>query len=84
LPLIWEPIAAADGTFELQALRNDSDHYFRTLRIWERNLSACYDEAAALVGEDMVKQFQQYLRASAAGFRLDKTCLLRMSFRKLS
>lgn len=84
LPLIWEPIAAADGLFELLALRNDSDHYFRTLRIWERNLVGCYDEAVALIGEIAVKNFRQYLRLSAAGFKLGKTNLLRMSFRKIS
>ena len=38
LPLIWEPIAAAEGRFELVSLRNDGEHYYRTLRLWERNL----------------------------------------------
>ncbi|MDH8239050.1 hypothetical protein QIG13_27900, partial [Klebsiella pneumoniae] len=29
LPLEWEPIAAAEGTFSLIAARNDADHYYR-------------------------------------------------------
>ena len=58
LPLIWEPIAAAEGMFELLALRNDSDHYYRTLRIWDDNLAACHDQAVALVGEPTVKDFR--------------------------
>jgi cyclopropane-fatty-acyl-phospholipid synthase len=82
LPLIWEPIAAAEGMFELLALRNDSDHYYRTLRIWDDNLAACHGQAVALVGEPIVKDFRQYLRISASGFKRGHICLLRMSFRK--
>jgi cyclopropane-fatty-acyl-phospholipid synthase len=82
LPLIWEPIAAAEEKFELLALRNDSDHYYRTLRIWDDNLAACHDQACALVGEATVKDFRQYLRISASGFKRGHICLLRMSFLK--
>ena len=82
LPLIWEPIAAAEGMFELLALRNDSDHYYRTLRIWDDSLAACHDQAVALVGEPTVKDFRAYLRISASGFKRGHICLLRMSFRK--
>jgi cyclopropane-fatty-acyl-phospholipid synthase len=83
LPLIWEPIAAADGMFELLALRNDADHYYRTLRAWEANLAAHNAEATALVGEAIVKDFRRYLRVSAFGFNHGYICLLRMSFQKL-
>jgi cyclopropane-fatty-acyl-phospholipid synthase len=82
LPLIWEPIAAAEEKFELLALRNDSDHYYRTLRQWDRNLAACRGEAVTLVGEETVRDFQQYLRISAFGFKRGHICLLRMSFVK--
>jgi len=84
LPLIWEPIAAAEEKFELTALRNDGEHYYRTLRIWERNLAARRQQAVALVGEVMVADFQRYLRLSAAGFGTRLVCLLRMSFLKRS
>jgi cyclopropane-fatty-acyl-phospholipid synthase len=82
LPLIWEPIAAAEGRFELVQLRNDREDYFRTLRLWERNLAACRREAAALVGEEALADFSRYLRESAAAFKLGLVCLLRMSFVK--
>ena len=82
IPLIWEPIAAAEGKFELLALRNDADHYYRTLRQWEENLTACRDQAVALVGEEKVRDFQQYLRISAFAFKRGHICLLRMSFVK--
>ena len=82
LPLIHEPIAAADPDFELIALRNDREHYARTLVAWERALVARREEAVALVGEDAVTEFVRYLRVCAMAFKLDTICLLRMSFVK--
>jgi len=82
LPLIHEPIEAADGAFELVALRNDREHYARTLVAWERNLVARREEAVAIVGEDAVVEFLRYLRVCAMAFKLDAICLLRMSFVK--
>jgi cyclopropane fatty-acyl-phospholipid synthase-like methyltransferase len=80
LPCIWEPIAAAGGPFELVVLRNDGDHYFLTLRQWERNLVARRAEASALVGEEAFENVRQYLRISAAAYRYRRLSLLRMSF----
>ena len=82
LPLEWEPIAAAEGTFSLTAARNDADHYYRTLMMWEQNLLANYDEAVALVGEARAAEFQRYLKLSATGFRMGMVSLMRYSFRK--
>lgn len=82
LPLIHEPIAAADPDFELVALRNDREHYARTLVAWERALAARRDEAVAIVGEEAVTEFVRYLRVCAMAFKLDAICLLRMSFVK--
>lgn len=82
LPLVHEPVEAADGAFALVALRNDREHYARTLVAWERNLVARRDEAAALVGEEAVTEFVRYLRVCAMAFKLDTICLLRMSFVK--
>jgi cyclopropane-fatty-acyl-phospholipid synthase len=82
LPLFWEPIAAAEGRFEIVRLRNDSEDYYRTLRIWEQNLMNRRTEALALIGEAAFDEFRQYLRLSAAAFRTGATGLLRMSFKK--
>src|SRR5260221_14486557 len=60
LPLIWEPIAAAEGKFVLTTLRNNRDHYYRTLRVWEQNLLAHYAEAIELVGESTVADFRRW------------------------
>ena len=80
LPLIAEPLIAAENAFEVVALRNDREHYDRTLRMWERTLAACEAEATALVGADAVAHFHRYLKISAMGFRTGAICLLRMSF----
>ena len=82
LPLEWEPIAAAEGTFSLIAARNDADHYYRTLVLWEQNLLANYDKAVALVGQARTDEFRRYLRMSAGGFRAGMVSLMRYSFRK--
>lgn len=82
LPLEWEPIAAAEGSFSLIAARNDADHYYRTLRMWEQNLLAHYDKAVALVGNARTDEFRRYLRLSATGFRMGMVSLMRMSFLK--
>lgn len=82
LPLEWEPIAAAEGTFSLIAARNDADHYYRTLVLWEQNLLGNYDKAVALVGKERTDDFRRYLRMSAAGFRAGMVSLMRYSFRK--
>src|SRR3977135_1483752 len=68
LPLIWEPIAAAEGKFVLTTLRNNRDHYYRKLRLWEPNLLARCARATQLVGESPVADFRRYLRLSATGF----------------
>lgn len=82
LPLEWEPIAAAEGTFSLIAARNDADDYYRTLVLWEQNLLNNYDKAVALVGKERTDDFRRYLRMSAAGFRAGMVSLMRYSFRK--
>lgn len=82
LPLEWEPIAAAEGTFSLIAARNDADHYYRTLVLWEQNLLANYDKAVALVGKARTDEFRRYLRMSSVGFRAGMVSLMRYSFRK--
>ncbi|WP_425990330.1 class I SAM-dependent methyltransferase [Afipia sp. DC4300-2b1] len=82
LPLEWEPIAAAEGTFSLIAARNDADHYYRTLVMWEQNLLANYDKAVELVGKSNTDEFRRYLRMSAGGFRAGMVSLMRYSFRK--
>ena len=67
---------------EMQYLYNDGDHYYQTLRQWERNLAARRKEAVALVGEPTFENVRHYLRVSAGAFKFRLICLLRMSFAK--
>lgn len=80
LPFMWEPIAAAEDLFELVALRNDREHYQRTLRLWYLALVAHHDDAVRLVGEAAVAHHYRYLKISAMAFKLGAIGLLRMSF----
>lgn len=64
LPLMWEPIAAAETHFRLIAARNDPEHYYRTLQLWKRNLAKRHHDAANLVGDDAVAEFRRYLQVS--------------------
>jgi cyclopropane-fatty-acyl-phospholipid synthase len=79
-PRIWEPLAAAEDAFELVALRNDRDHYERTLRLWLKALAARHEEAVAVAGEEAVARFNRYMKVAAMAFRIGYICLLRMSF----
>jgi cyclopropane-fatty-acyl-phospholipid synthase len=82
LPYMQEVFTAAEGHFEVLALRNDREHYYRTLRQWEANLMANRKEAIALVGEEAVDNVRHYLRLSAGAFKIHQISLLRMSFQR--
>lgn len=82
LPRLWEPLAAAEHAFELMALRNDREHYQRTLRLWYLALKERRNDAVALAGEETVAHFERYLKMSAMGFKAGAIGLLRMSFVK--
>jgi cyclopropane-fatty-acyl-phospholipid synthase len=83
LPLTWEPIAAAEGRFELTGLRNDRDDYYQTLQLWEQNLLKQRAQTVSLVAEATAAEFHGYLRLFAMGFRMGMVSLLRMSFLKI-
>jgi cyclopropane-fatty-acyl-phospholipid synthase len=83
LPRIDEIVRAIHRLFEIVELRNDRDHYARTLRIWLANLRQYRREAAAIVGDETVAAYDQYLGLSAAGFRFGTTNLARFKMRRL-
>jgi len=83
LPYPWEVLEAADGYFEVRALRNDRTHYAQTCREWYRNLKANHDRAVALVGEEKVAEYERYLKISVASFATHALGLLRVSFDRL-
>ena len=80
LPLVWEPVRAAEGRFRLVALHDHGWHYEQTLRVWEKALDANQEAALDLVGAPALQMFRRYLRLSRLGFRHGIVGLLRMSF----
>ncbi|MEZ4358933.1 MAG: cyclopropane-fatty-acyl-phospholipid synthase family protein [Kofleriaceae bacterium] len=79
LPRPHEVLAAADRRFHLVELRNDAADYARTLLDWRTRLWARRREAAALVGEDVVRHFLKYLALSQVSFHTRTTGLLRLT-----
>jgi cyclopropane-fatty-acyl-phospholipid synthase len=78
LPLPHEILEASEGLFEIGELRNDREHYVRTLRAWHRALRARRAEATAVVGAETVLFYIRYLAVSAAMFEAKNTILLRL------
>ena len=79
LPQPHELVEAASGLFEITLLRNDRVQYARTCDLWYRNLRRRRAEAAAIVGEEKVRQYEAYLRLSAFGFHTGRVGLLRLA-----
>jgi cyclopropane-fatty-acyl-phospholipid synthase len=82
LPTLADIVAASDGLFELISLRNDRLDYYRTCRVWYKRLSACREEAVALVGEATVERYLRYLKVSTFGFGEGYIGLLRMTLQR--
>jgi cyclopropane-fatty-acyl-phospholipid synthase len=83
LPWLSEILEASERRFELEALRNDSEHYRRTTQVWRERLLARRDRAVELVGEDTVAEYERYLFASARSFANRHLGLARMVFERV-
>lgn len=73
--------AASDGLFDLVALRNDFDHYSRTLEVWLDNLRADRDRAAELVGARKAADFERCMALAVQAFADGWFYLHRLTFR---
>ncbi len=83
LPRLSELIEAADGLFEVVSLRNDRQHYVLTLKSWLSRLKRERPRARALVGDDIVKRFEDYLRLSWHMFASGACDLHRVVLRRI-
>jgi cyclopropane-fatty-acyl-phospholipid synthase len=83
LPRPSELFRTSEDLFEVSELRNDREHYIRTLKAWHRNLRAKRAEAVAEVGHDKVEFFKRYLGASAMMFAARNTLLLRLKLTRV-
>lgn len=82
LPRLPEILAAIEGLFELERLRNDRVDYARTCEIWAANLRARRAEAIALVGAETTRRYERYLKMSSWGFWSSNLHLLRFRLRR--
>jgi cyclopropane-fatty-acyl-phospholipid synthase len=83
VPRLSEVAHAAEKLFEIKAVRNDREHYTRTCAEWLRRLESRRDEAAAIVGDDVVEQYVRFLRASRRQFERGQLMLLRFTMRRV-
>ncbi|NGO66966.1 SAM-dependent methyltransferase [Streptomyces boncukensis] len=68
LPWTSEIIESSERLFDVLHLRNDPEHYARTCGLWLQGLRARREEALALVGPQVVADYERYLEAAVAGF----------------
>lgn len=83
LPHLGEIVKASEKIFEIVALRNDREHYERTLKIWLKNLKAKRKEAVNLVGEKVVARYIKYLNFFIIGFHTGSMNLSRITLRRI-
>lgn len=84
LPYMSEIMAASQGLFEVEELRNDRHHYARTLRSWLANLRENRDEAIRMVGKEKVAEFEKYLALMVVGFHVGSMNLTRIQFARVN
>jgi cyclopropane-fatty-acyl-phospholipid synthase len=68
LPYLTDIVEAAEPSFRVISVRNDGDHYSRTLELWQHRLEAAKDEAIEMVGRPTYRHYMRYLRVSRASF----------------
>jgi cyclopropane-fatty-acyl-phospholipid synthase len=68
-PHLGEIVLGFEPFFEIEVLRSDPEDFARTCRAWLTALREHESEAAAAVGEQVVRQFRRYLAASEIQFR---------------
>ncbi|MBD6618042.1 class I SAM-dependent methyltransferase [Komarekiella sp. 'clone 1'] len=83
LPRLADIATASERLFEVVALRNDREHYARTLRAWQKGLKANRAAAVNLVGEEVVNRYEKYLKFSIIGFHVGTMGLLRVTLRRI-
>jgi cyclopropane-fatty-acyl-phospholipid synthase len=82
LPRLPEILAASNGLFEIERMRNDRADYGRTCELWAASLKARRAEAVALVGKEQTRRYERYLKFAAWGFWSHRLHLLRFRLKR--
>lgn len=83
LPRLTQIVAASDGLFRIETVRDDGQHYVRTSRHWLARLSEHRQRAVAAVGADAVSAWEHFLTAGIKGYDLGIFLLYRMSMQRV-
>lgn len=83
LPRLAEIAEAIEHVFEIVTLVNHRDHYLRTIRIWLGALRQHRARAVALVGEQHVQRYEEYLRLCTYMFASGSCDLYRIELRRI-
>jgi cyclopropane-fatty-acyl-phospholipid synthase len=83
LPTLADIAKASERLFEIVRLRNDRDEAERTWREWLAKLRANRKAAVALVGEEMVRRYEKYLKLSIIGFHVANMGQLRLAMHRI-
>jgi cyclopropane-fatty-acyl-phospholipid synthase len=70
-PHFSEIVLGFEPWFEVEVLEPAAADFARTMKLWAHNLRSRRAEAVALVGDETVRKFWQYLVASDIQFRLN-------------
>lgn len=84
LPHLTDIAEAVRDTFEIVELRNDRQHYARTLRLWLANLRAHKGTATELVGSESVARYERYLGMMIVAFHTGTMNLCRIAMRPIA
>ncbi|MGP4111425.1 class I SAM-dependent methyltransferase [Streptomyces sp. 4N509B] len=68
IPALSEVVEGSEKRFDIVAMRNDPEHYSRTVQEWYNRLRAHREKAVASVGEEMVAHYERYLSSSVTHF----------------
>lgn len=82
LPRLPEILAASNGVFEIERMRNDRTDYGRTCELWAAALKKRRAEAVALVGKEQTRRYERYLKFAAWGFWSHRLHLLRFRMKR--
>jgi cyclopropane-fatty-acyl-phospholipid synthase len=78
-PRLADLVAASEGLFEIQRLRNDRKDYALTCREWLRRLRSARETIAGTVGPEAFSRYERYLQLSTLGFETGDLALYRVT-----
>lgn len=83
LPRLCELAEGMERQFEVVRLRNDPQHYSRTVKHWLREFLENREEIVALVGETRAGEYEHFLSSGIKGYDMGVFNLLRITLRRI-